>query len=110
MNAPLMTLPCIGARLELYRDRVVLQRTGWLARLLQTPDQTIRVNEIKSLRIFQDHPLLNGMLVIRAGQGRAAYVVYAQNYFRAANNFYLALDDLITRKDVLGVVRTMQAT
>jgi hypothetical protein len=104
---PLLTLPCIGAQLELHPGYVLFRRVGWLARRLRYPDQILAINDIGNIRFFRGNIWLNGVLCIipHPSHGKSIYAVYSRREGRRAETFYETLDDLVTRKDVLSFIR-----
>jgi hypothetical protein len=111
MIAPLKMLPCSGVRLELYTDQVVIRRVSWLSFFVWNADRTIPTQDVQSVSLYRGSGCLSGSLCIvpRAGRGKSAYVVFSRRHLREAEAIYEALDDLVNRKDVLGVIRQMQS-
>ncbi|MBI1257296.1 MAG: hypothetical protein GC204_07485 [Chloroflexi bacterium] len=107
MDNPLMILPCLSAQLELYPDRVILRPVGtwaWVARMVE---QSIPITTIENVRLLAINPNVSGVLEIKRRETvpKSIYVIYAHAHDREARAFCETLDDLMTRKDVLHVIR-----
>jgi hypothetical protein len=111
MESPLLTLPCLSARLELYPDHVTFRPIGswaWIARLVE---HNIPIKEIESIRLLESSRIVNGVMEIkqRNATPKSIFVIFAHEHSRQAVAFYETLDDLLTRKDVLSVIRNMES-
>ncbi len=110
MDSPLKMLPGVGVRLELYADHVVIRRVSWLSFFFWNADQTIFTKDMQSVSFYRGSGCLSGSLCVipRAGCGKSAYVIFSRQHLQEAEAIYEALDDLVNRKDVLGIVRQTQ--
>ena len=112
MDNPLIVLPCLSAQLELYPDHLIFRPKGswaWISRMVEV---NIPFNEIESVRILEINPRLSGVMEIkrRETHPRSIYVLYARANDHQAAIFYEMLDDLLTRKDVLPLIRTLETS
>jgi len=107
MDAPQFVLPCLNARLELYSDCLIIYPVGSLAQMFGITGQTILFKDIKAVRLINSGPRISGIFVIthEDAQKKATYVTFAHEYAREAEAVYEALDELITRRDVLAMIR-----
>ena len=111
MENPLRILPCESARLELYADHITFRPIGtwaWIARLVE---HNIPIKAIESVRLLDSTGVVNGVLEIRQRNAtpKSIFAIFAHEHYREAAAFYETLDDLLTRKDVLSVIRNMES-
>ena len=112
MENPLVILPCLSAQLELYSDRVIFRPIGTWAWVAKMVEQSIPITAIESVRLLVSNPHISGVMEIKRREmtPKSLYVIYAHAYDHEARAFYETLDDLMTRKEVLGVMRTTTPT
>ena len=110
MDNPLMILPCLSAQLELYSDHVIFRPVGTWAWISRMVEQNIPFKEIESVRLLENNPRLSGVMAIRRREmhPRSIYVLFSHANDHTARTFYETLDDLMTRKDVLNIVKTLE--
>jgi len=110
METPLMVLQCLSAQLELYADHVIFRPMGTWAWISRMVEQNIPFKDIESVRLLENNPHLSGVMEIkrRETHPRSIYILYSHANDHKARTFYEALDDLLTRKDVLNVVKTLE--
>ena len=111
MDNPLIILPCLSTQLELYSDHVTIRPMGAWAWVAHIVEQTIPISHITSVRLIKSTPRSTGVIemIQREARPKSVYVLYSHRHAHEAQAMYETLDDLVTRRDVLSVMRSMES-
>lgn len=109
-NAPLYVLPCVGARLELYHDRVRILHPGWLT-FVQT-DSCFPLSAVRSVMIDTMNPFLSVMrFQIECHESvKVRDVIFQHRYEALAAEIKKCVDQHIDDRDVLVLIHEQFAT
>lgn len=109
-NAPLKVLPCVGARLEVYPDRVRVNHPGWVI-FVQTdccfPLSAVRSVTIEAMNTF--FGILRFEVQCKE-QSRTRDVIFQRKYEALAWEVKNLIDEHIEKHDVLALIHEQFAT
>ncbi len=100
--APLKTLTSASHTVALYPDRLVIERTDWLSRLVGS-HQVVYLNDIHEIRLYTSRFMTNSWLqfaIIAAHHGLVA-LNYHINQQREVREFKEAIEEVLSRKELL---------
>ncbi|MCC7208228.1 MAG: hypothetical protein IT323_13045 [Anaerolineae bacterium] len=109
---PIKRLPGVNGTLELYPDHVCLKWSR-LQRLFHFGEKPLSVanRDITGVEMFVGQNALTNefmRLSIRRGKKRSLIVIFQRRHHNTAMQVRDMLDDLVTNRDVLPVVRALQ--
>jgi hypothetical protein len=109
-NALLYVLPCVGARLELYQDRVRILHPGWLT-FVQT-DHCFPLTAVQSVVIDSMNPFLSMMRfqIDCHDATKVRDVIFQRKYEALAREIKKRVDQHIDNRDVLALIHEQFAT
>jgi len=107
---PLAVLNAMNGQLELYRDRLVIRRRGWLARFIyHSPGDplTIELQRVTAARLYHPQFLYNGLLSIRFvdDQERVIALVYRAKEYQAALKIKEEIEDHLSRSEMYPLMK-----
>jgi hypothetical protein len=108
-ECPLLVLPSLGRKLELYSDRVTVRNIGILSRFFGQMARTVAIREIREVILFEGSMFLNGLLrlSVKEAAGKPIILIYPRKHNRVARAIKAALEDKIDKADILPIVRAL---
>jgi hypothetical protein len=107
---PLKTVNGIFHELELYPDRLVMRPTDILSRFFGH-DEVIPLRAIKTVHVYPSQFITSGWLrLVVMGEGRKPLgMAFHKSAEQQVYDMQAAITDLISRREVVPVLQTMQA-
>jgi hypothetical protein len=99
VSPPLNTLRGSNSRLELYADRLVIKRSGWLNTFFGD-EQTIDLADLADVRVFESRFYTRGYLQFIFTDGKTDGLVFAAKEYRAALDMKAAIEDALAKRQL----------